>query len=873
METFRDCKSFTNENNEYDAMLSNLSNGTQLANCDSTFYGSGIKKIPNDFLQNAVNVTTMNNLFRDCTSLKYIPTGFMQNGTSGNCNCSNMFNNCTSITSLPVDLMKNVKATQCQNMFYGCSNIEGTIPSNFLLASRGTITSMYAWFQKCSKITGFENNTWNLSDFSNVYEMDYAFKESGFQSIPATFCYKEFPKLTKLIQCFQTTQITLIPDGLFYSCPLLSNCSSMFESCVSITSLGVDVMYNCPSIVSVGAMFAYCSNLEGRISSSFLYNSTLIRDTVYMFRSCSKIIGIQSGNVFERLTSTAATQDFRNMFINANGFIDDLPSLWTLYPSANQKSNAFGGCYNAKNWYKVPLAWGGTLQRSFLVLDNSTSQPIVGANIQIGSNNYTTDARGVVSISGGSAVASATISALGYKTVTTSSYSSITDVAYHTISLLPIQIITFQVKATDGFSIPGASVVCDGQTIYTDSLGQAQVSVVAGTYPYTVSYETKSSTGSVVVSTNMTQNVVLSLLAYEVVPSENNNIQILTKGAGMMLNIYSSDSSYTIDWGDGLITNSRGNGGQAYSHVYPNSNYYLINIMNCQNITSCMTGDISQLICYWSVGSSKISNLNFYGYTALKQVGSNIFKNDSTKFSFYREFGGCTSLMKIPVGLFNPCISATSMSETFYGCTTLTSIPTELFKYCTMITSMSYTFEGCNKITTIPEDLFKYMSVNNSSYLNRVFYGCSAITSIPTNLFRNNTKITYATDVFNGVSITSIPVDFLRYNTSLTSASGLFQRTKITSIPADLLRYCTNLALVDRMFANCTQLTSIPSGILSYNTGITLIELMFTGCSNVTSAVPTFWIQFSHIPSYDYEECFAGCTKASNYASIPAGWK
>ena len=48
---------------------------------------------------------------------------------------------------------------------------------------------------------------------------------------------------------------------------------------------------------------------------------------------------------------------------------------------------------------------------------------------------------------------------------------------------------------------------------------------------------------------------------------------------------------------------------------------------------------------------------------------------------------------------------------------------------------------------------------------------------------------------------------------------------------------------------------------------------MFTGCSNVTSAVPTFWIQFPSIPSYDYEECFAGCTKASNYASIPAGWK
>jgi hypothetical protein len=42
-------------------------------------------------------------------------------------------------------------------------------------------------------------------------------------------------------------------------------------------------------------------------------------------------------------------------------FSDNLPELWSLYPSAGQKSGAFSGSYNAKNWYKVPLAWGGVL--------------------------------------------------------------------------------------------------------------------------------------------------------------------------------------------------------------------------------------------------------------------------------------------------------------------------------------------------------------------------------------------------------------------------------------------------------------------------------------------------------------------------------
>lgn len=71
------------------------------------------------------------------------------------------------------------------------------------------------------------------------------------------------------------------------------------------------------------------------------------------------------------------------------------------------------------------------------------------------------------------------------------------------------------------------------------------------------------------------------------------------------------------------------------------------------------------------------------------------------------------------------------------------------------------------------------------------------------------------------------------------------------------------------MFEGYTSLTSIPYTLFD-NTNITNVSSMFIGCRNITGPVPELW----NNPQFtSYYGCFRGCTKASNYASIPASWK
>lgn len=48
------------------------------------------------------------------------------------------------------------------------------------------------------------------------------------------------------------------------------------------------------------------------------------------------------------------------------------------------------------------------------------------------------------------------------------------------------------------------------------------------------------------------------------------------------------------------------------------------------------------------------------------------------------------------------------------------------------------------------------------------------------------------------------------------------------------------------------------------------LTLTFNACVGVTSAVPTLWVSY---PSVTHTSSFTGDTNASNYASIPTGWK
>lgn len=279
------------------------------------------------------------------------------------CNCNGLFTNCSSLQSIPNDFMRYSKVGNFAHAFNGCSNLVGMIPSNLLLLSSGFITHLYNTFYNCSKITGFENNVWNVTDFSNTLEMQNMFSGSGITNIPLVFCDNStFTKLTRCESMFSRTKIVNIPNNFMNNCPLLTRCYDLFGGVTTLTSIPNGLFENCPKITLANAFFTNCSNLTGNIPVSFLRNSVLITGSNFIFNN-TKVTGIESGNIFERLTSASNLLDFKLMFFNCTNFTGSLPQFWILYPNvtSTNKQNTFSNCYNSSNWYKVPISWGGTL--------------------------------------------------------------------------------------------------------------------------------------------------------------------------------------------------------------------------------------------------------------------------------------------------------------------------------------------------------------------------------------------------------------------------------------------------------------------------------------------------------------------------------
>lgn len=124
---------------------------------------------PND----TENVTTMANMFSDCSKLTSIP----QISTGNVTNMYGMFSSCSALTTIPQ--LNTSKVNNMNNMFGGCSSLE-SIP----LLDTSNVTSMSGMFYNCSSLT-----TIPLLDTSKVKNMSEMFWHcNNLQTVPAYDC-------------------------------------------------------------------------------------------------------------------------------------------------------------------------------------------------------------------------------------------------------------------------------------------------------------------------------------------------------------------------------------------------------------------------------------------------------------------------------------------------------------------------------------------------------------------------------------------------------------------------------------------------------------------------------------------------------------
>lgn len=415
------------------------------------------------------------------------------------------------------------------------------------------------------------------------------------------------------------------------------------------------------------------------------------------------------------------------------------------------------------------------------VLDNSTSSPIIGAEVTINDQEYTTDDSGIVSVKTSQEV-KCVITAEGYKSKT-QSYSASEDDRNITIRL--DKSVRVKILVTDIYNQPieGVTVTCADSEGVSDSEGVVYFDLIKGSYSANASYN--DTTKSVAVKINGDEVLPeFELTGFprnieESKPDENGNIQLLVRSdtSGSVMLYIETSSPCKIDWGDDseleefsdLTSNTSGTSiTKSISHTYSNKNHcYQVEILECEGVTnlncwSAKNGNynssdrtsMQRLIAYWSIGNSKIHGLQFgssqgkyYGAYYLEFISDDIFKNDEMNNLTEYRYTLNNVALKEPIVLVN------SKTTNVYGILSYSNIerlPSSIFErcseiimftlafaYCTSlieawfphgsdkVTNWAYLFQNCSKLQTV---LLKQETPPNIDAT--VFTGCSALTSI-----------------------------------------------------------------------------------------------------------------------------------------------
>ena len=265
-----------------------------------------------------------------------------------------------------------------------------------------------------------------------------------------------------------------------------------------------------------------------------------------------------------------------------------------------------------------------------------------------------------------------------------------------------------------------------------------------------------------------------------------------------------------------------------------------------------MFGNCSRLA---SVPGSLLSNnpqLTDIGYAfsdcaGLRAVPEDLFAGCPSVTNAEYAFSFCTGLEALPEGLFRNNAAITCLQGTFNHCERLATVPEDLFAGCPAVTSFLYAFNSCSDLVAVPEDLFS-RSVAATDF-QCAFEWCAGLAAIPAGLFRNCAA---ARD----------------FGFTFGWCSGL------SEIPAGLFDGCPEATRFYGTFQGCDGLVSVPSDLFATQsrTGkIGEVPYCFSGCSSVVSALPEPW-EWESVPS-SHRYYAKDCAKASNYSSVPSGWK
>ena len=171
--------------------------------------------------------------------------------------------------------------------------------------------------------------------------------------------------------------------------------------------------------------------------------------------------------------------------------------------------------------------------------------------------------------------------------------------------------------------------------------------------------------------------------------------------------------------------------------------------------------------------------------------------------------------------------------------------------YTDGITYHQIEIANCANVTSV--DVFRlvaFWSVGHSKISGLSFYYSKSLQAIGNDLFKNDVNRTSMKQCFSDCA-------------------------ELKKIPAGLFDPLVNVLSFESVFSSC-MINSVPEGLFARSLNANVFDSAFKNCSNLEFA-PELWILYNDPDGTSKDiskhNCFAGCSKASNYAQIPDKWK
>ena len=217
---------------------------------------------------NTCNVTTMHDMFRNCSNLKSVDLSTFN--TEKVTTMYAMFAYCTRIENINMSSFNTKEVTNMSAMFYNCGQLKQLDVNNF---NTENVTTMASMFANCSNLEKLDISNWKTA---NVEDMSWMFAGEDYGNPPNTMNIKQIIGIENLDVSNVKTM-----DRMFRNCHELTSLDlhkwnvsnveimrQMFNSCKSLSELNIE-NWNMGNVTNTQYMFNNCYKLNSIITFSF----------------------------------------------------------------------------------------------------------------------------------------------------------------------------------------------------------------------------------------------------------------------------------------------------------------------------------------------------------------------------------------------------------------------------------------------------------------------------------------------------------------------------------------------------------------------------------------------------------------------------